>query len=81
MVKGKGQKKEQITSLYIVSKKNFGLKVAGILFALIALLHLIRLITKFEVTFAGWNVQLWLSSALLVVAGALSVWFLLLAKE
>jgi hypothetical protein len=49
---------------------------AAIVFALVALLHLLRLVYGWEVTFAGWVVPLWLSVIGLIVAGGLAtlVW-------
>jgi hypothetical protein len=50
--------------------------LAAVIFAIVALLHLLRLIYGWEVTFAGWVVPLWLSVIGLIVAGglALMVW-------
>ena len=62
-------------------KKDFGLKVAGVIFGLIALLHLVRVLMRIEAVFAGTVIPLWVSTAGFVVAGALSLWFLLLAKK
>ena len=64
-----------------VSRKDIGLKVAGSLFAVMAAIHLIRLFVRFDARIAGWYIPLWASSAFLVVAGALSLWFFLLARE
>lgn len=64
-----------------VAKKDLGLKVAGTIFGLIALLHLARALARIEAVFGGWTVPLWLSTIALVVAGALSLWFFLLAKR
>jgi hypothetical protein len=47
--------------------------IAAAVFALIALLHLLRLAYGWEVTFAGWVVPLWLSVVGLIVAGGLAV--------
>lgn len=64
-----------------VSRKDFGLKVAGSLFGLIAAIHLIRLFVKFDANIGGWQVPLWASSAFLVIGAALSLWFFLLSRE
>ena len=64
-----------------VAKKDLGLRVAGTIFGLIALLHLARALARIEAVFGGWAVPLWLSTAAFVVAGALSLWFFLLAKK
>lgn len=46
--------------------------VSGVLFGLMALLHLLRLILGWEANIAGWNVPVWLSVVFLVVAAWLS---------
>ncbi len=46
--------------------------VAILVFALVALLHLVRLVTGWEVTFSGVPVPLWVSVLGLVVAGGLA---------
>jgi hypothetical protein len=46
--------------------------IAAIIFALVALLHLLRLVYGWEVTFAGWVVPLWISVIGLIVAGGLA---------
>jgi hypothetical protein len=50
--------------------------IAAVVFALVALVHLLRLVYGWEVTLAGWVVPLWLSVVGLIVAGGLSalVW-------
>ncbi|MBI2546754.1 hypothetical protein HYV81_06265 [Candidatus Woesearchaeota archaeon] len=77
MAKKVVQQKREVS----VSRKDVGLKVAGSLFGLIALIHLIRLFVRFDARIAGWHVPLWASSAFLVAAGALSLWFFLLARD
>lgn len=51
-----------------------GLRVAGAIFGLISLGHLLRLVTGAEVLLAGYQVPLWLSAFGLVIAGGLSLW-------
>lgn len=50
--------------------------IAAVIFALVALVHLLRLIYNWQVIFNGWSVPMWLSWLGLIVAGALSalVW-------
>jgi hypothetical protein len=50
--------------------------VAAVVFALVALAHLLRLVYGWEVTLAGWVVPLWVSGVGLIVAGGLAamVW-------
>jgi uncharacterized membrane protein len=46
--------------------------VAAIIFALVALLHLLRLVLGWSIVIEGWAVPMWLSWIGLLVAGALS---------
>lgn len=48
--------------------------VAAVIFAIIALAHLIRLTLALPIQVGTMSVPLWVSWAGLVVAGALSVW-------
>jgi len=64
-----------------INKKNLGLRVAGGIFGLIALLHLVRVFARWDAAIAGFSLPLWLSTAAFVVAGALSLWFFLLTRK
>ena len=46
--------------------------VTGVIFLIIALLHLGRVIYGWEAVIGGWAVPLWLSGVAVVVAGCLS---------
>jgi hypothetical protein len=61
--------------------KNIALNVAGVIFLVVALIHLLRLVTGFEVTFRGNPVPVWGSGIALVVTGALAVWMFAAAKQ
>ncbi len=54
--------------------KNAALYVAGIIFLLIAVLHLVRLFYKIEVVAGGFVLPLWFSVAGLLLATLLSYW-------
>src|SRR5439155_10131750 len=45
----------------IMTSQNLGLRIAGALFALVALGHLLRLLLRAEVLIAGWSVPHWVS--------------------
>ncbi len=45
----------------------------SVLFALVAVLHLLRFFLQWEITVDGWNVPLWVSVIAVIVAGYLSV--------
>ncbi|OGT45678.1 MAG: hypothetical protein A3E83_02875 [Gammaproteobacteria bacterium RIFCSPHIGHO2_12_FULL_41_20] len=48
--------------------------VAGIIFGLVALMHLLRLTYKWEVIIAGKTIPLWASTAGLIVSLLLCIW-------
>jgi hypothetical protein len=52
----------------------FGLRVAGTVFALVCLGHLLRIITQVEVLIAGREIPVWVNVIGVVVAGGLSLW-------
>ena len=54
-----------------MSQKAFSL-VAGLIFLLVAAVHLVRLVLKWSVIFNGWAVPMWISWIALVVAGFLA---------
>lgn len=55
--------------------------VTRALFALIALLHLVRMLTHSSAVIGGWAAPLWISGLAFVVAGALSVWSAQLSRR
>ena len=54
-----------------MDQKTFSV-VAGAIFALVALLHLVRIYMGWPVVIGSWTVPMWVSWIGLVVAGALS---------
>lgn len=57
--------------IFSMNQKTFSL-VAGIIFLLIAILHLARSIWGWEAVIAAWQVPMWASWAAVVVAGFLA---------
>jgi hypothetical protein len=57
------------------------LMVAGAVFALVALAHLVRAVMHWPIVIAGWIVPIWLSWLAFVIAGALGYVGLSLAKR
>ena len=57
-----------------MNSQTVGLRVAGIIFGLVAVAQLLRLVTQVEVLVAGHAVPLWPNAVALVIAGGLSVW-------
>jgi hypothetical protein len=51
-----------------------GLRVAAAVFAVVALLQLLRLVMQFEITVDGHIVPFWPNAIALIVAAGLSTW-------
>jgi len=62
-----------------MSSKTFSL-AAGIIFGLVALMHILRIAMGWEVTIGGWMAPMWISWLGVVVAGVLSFSGLRLAR-
>ncbi len=57
------------------------IQVSGVVFGVIALLHIVRLFLDWPAQIAGWAVPLWISWIAIFAAGALCIWaFRLVAK-
>ena len=57
------------------------LKVTGIIFVIVAVLHLLRLIYQWPAQIGAFSMPMWLSCVALLVASVLFVWaFILLRK-
>jgi hypothetical protein len=57
------------------------LMMAGAIFVLVALAHLVRALMDWPIVIAGWIVPIWLSWLAFVIAGALGYVGLSLAKR
>ena len=57
-----------------MSTKDFALRIGGTIFGIIAILHLLRIVTKATVIIAGWILPLWVSYIGVIVAGFLCGW-------
>lgn len=57
-----------------MNSKDTGLRVAGTLFGIIAVLHVGRVLTGFDAVVAGWQVPLWVNGLGAALTGALCVW-------
>ncbi len=54
-----------------MSQKIFSL-VAGLIFLLIAVMHVLRLALKWEAVLNGWSVPMWVSALAIVIAAYLA---------
>ncbi|MCX5711713.1 MAG: hypothetical protein NTY47_01400 [Candidatus Omnitrophica bacterium] len=62
-------------------QKKIALRISGVIFGLVALLHLARLIFRVEIIAGGVSIPMWLSAVGFVVAGGLTVWMLNISKK
>ena len=46
--------------------------VASVIFFLVAVVHVLRLVFKWEVILAGWHLPLWISVVALIIAASLA---------
>jgi putative flippase GtrA len=53
--------------------KNTALMIAGVIFGLISLIHLLRILLTVEITIAGYLIPIWVSWAGFIVAFILSL--------
>ena len=58
-----------------------GLRVAGAIFGLVCVLHVLRIGLAIDVVFAGRHLPMWLSVAGAIFTGALSFWFWRLSSK
>ncbi|HEX7412140.1 MAG TPA: hypothetical protein VF298_08385 [Bacteroidales bacterium] len=59
--------------------KNLGLRIAGSIFGVVALMHLLRLVTAVPVLISGWLLPLWLNVVGCIVTSYLCFWLWKLA--
>jgi len=59
--------------------KTFSL-VTGVIFAVVALFHLVRIVMDWSVIIGDWSIPMWVSWVALVVAGGLALLGLRLSK-
>ena len=50
------------------------IRTTGVVFAVVALAHVVRLALDWPAQVAGWVVPIWISWVAILVAGALCVW-------
>src|SRR6516164_3949885 len=64
----------------LMDAKTFSL-VAGVIFAVVALFHLVRIFLEWTVTIGDWSIPMWASWIALVVAGGLALLGLRLSER
>ena len=63
-----------------MNSQTTGLRVAGVVFGLMAIAQLVRLLIRPEVLVAGYSMPLWPSVLALIFLGGLSIWMWKLAR-
>ncbi len=61
--------------------KNGALIVAGVIFTLVAAIHLFRVATKFQLVVAGREIPVWANVGGVAIAGLLAIWMFAAAKQ
>ena len=64
----------------IIVTQRLGLRIAGLIFALICLGHVIRIVAQVDIRIGSFLVPMWPSAAAAVVTAILSIWMFLLSK-
>ncbi len=64
-----------------MQNKDMALRVAGIIFLLVAIMHLVRLIRGIPVTMAGIEVPVYVSLFAFVAALLLAIWMFAASKQ
>ena len=65
---------------FTMDQKTFSL-VAGLIFAMVALFHLVRIFAEWIVIIGDWSIPMWVSWIALVVAGGLALLGLRLSER
>ena len=50
------------------------LRIAGTIFGIVSLAHLLRFVLRADIVMAGYALPMWVSAAALAVTGVLGVW-------
>jgi hypothetical protein len=57
-----------------MSSQASGLRVASVIFALLAIVHVVRLVKQAQVRFGTYQIPIWESVVALIIAAILSTW-------
>jgi hypothetical protein len=64
-----------------VTNQRFGLRIASLIFALIAIVHVIRMVVGLQIQIGAQTIPMWPSAVAAVLFGVLAVWFWRLANR
>ena len=62
-----------------INSKILGLRVAGTIFGIVAMFHLLRVVTGVTIVIAGWMLPIWVNVLGFAGSGLLCVWLWLLS--
>jgi len=63
----------------LINSKILGLRVAGAIFGIVAILHILRVVTGLSIVIAGWMLPIWMNVLGFAGSGLLCVWLWLLS--
>ena len=64
-----------------MSRQTLGLRVAGVVFGIVAAGHLLRLVTRVEIVIAGWEMPLEVNALGVLIAGGFCIWLWRLSRQ
>lgn len=64
-----------------MNARTFGLRLAGTIFGLVAILHLLRVVTNIPVIIGDWLMPVWVNLLELIVTAAFSFWLFLVSSR
>jgi hypothetical protein len=62
-----------------INSKILGLRVAGTIFGIVAVLHFLRVVTGVSMVIAGWMLPMWVNMMGFAGSGLICVWLWLLS--
>lgn len=62
-----------------MKSKDFALRIAAVIFGIVAILHLIRIVSGVEVVIGGWAMPMWINMLGLIGGAGLCFWLLMLS--
>jgi len=62
-----------------INSKILGVRVAGTIFGIVAIFHLLRVVTGVTIVIAGWMLPMWVNVLGFAGSGLLCVWLWLLS--
>ncbi|MBL7138119.1 MAG: hypothetical protein ISS17_05055 [Bacteroidales bacterium] len=60
--------------MFNINSKNFWLRITGAIFGVVAIIHLLRIITGVQVLIDGWLLPVWVNWMGLVATAFLFIW-------